>query len=91
MCAGIRIPLTLFFKIDIIRLNPCRKLYICNYAARSSLTNLGEAVSKQWFPPSHFGRLAIFLRRISRIATKTSAVAKGYGETGKDTKKNNLE
>jgi hypothetical protein len=48
--------------------------------------NLGEAVSKQWFPPSHFGRLAIFLRRISRIATKTSAVAKGYGETGKDTK-----
>ena len=22
--------------------------------------NLGEAVSKQWFPPSHFDRLAIF-------------------------------
>jgi hypothetical protein len=28
--------------------------------AYSSLTNLGEAVSKQWSPPSHFDRFAIF-------------------------------
>src|SRR4030042_6196249 len=53
-------------------------------AVYNSLINLGEAVSKQWFPPSHFDRLAIFMRGISHKGIRRR---QGYGGTGQETKK----